>query len=82
MKFEVVFWFDNENLRTAKVIAESEKALIKELQECEHWYEFEDGKRIANVNMRLVTQFDVKENKKASLGVLFYLGSCAMQVHM
>ncbi|MCY8824248.1 hypothetical protein [Bacillus atrophaeus] len=60
MKIVVDFWFDNENVRTAKVIAESEKALIKKLQECEHWYEFEDGKRIANVNMRLVTQFDVK----------------------
>ncbi|MBT2624202.1 hypothetical protein J7I81_02255 [Bacillus sp. ISL-32] len=60
MKIVVDFWFDNENVRTAKVIAESEIALIKELQEYEHWYEFEDGKRIANVNMRLVTQFDVK----------------------
>ncbi|MGY3837471.1 hypothetical protein ACWNPK_09770 [Bacillus atrophaeus] len=60
MKIVVDFWFNNENVRTAKVIAESEKALIKELQECEHWYEFEDGKRIVNVNMRLVTQFDVK----------------------
>ncbi len=31
MKIVVDFWFDNENVRTAKVIAESEKALIKEL---------------------------------------------------
>ncbi|WNV81503.1 hypothetical protein RUL31_09615 [Bacillus atrophaeus] len=30
MKIVVDFWFDNENVRTAKVIAESEKALIKE----------------------------------------------------
>ncbi|GIN78029.1 MULTISPECIES: hypothetical protein [Bacillus] len=59
MKFEVLFWFDNDNTRTAKVIAESNRALIKELQECE-WYEFEDDKRIVNVNMRLVTHFVVK----------------------
>ncbi|NPC93637.1 hypothetical protein HOO54_15695 [Bacillus sp. WMMC1349] len=60
MKFEVEFWYDNEII-TAKIFAESEKVLIKELQECEHWYEFEEGKRIVNVNMRLVTQFVVKK---------------------
>ncbi|OOE22028.1 MULTISPECIES: hypothetical protein [Bacillus subtilis group] len=60
MKIVVDFWFDNENVRTAKVNAESEKALIKELQACEHWYEYENGKRITSINMRLVTQFDVR----------------------
>ncbi|MCY8247488.1 MULTISPECIES: hypothetical protein [Bacillus subtilis group] len=60
MNIVVDFWFDNGNVRTAKVNAESEKALIKELQACEHWYEYENGKRITSINMRLVTQFDVR----------------------
>lgn len=62
-KFNVIFKFDNDNIRSASVLADSKEELVGKIKNDSDWFEYTEGKIDYFIQLDNVTSFSIRKVK-------------------